>query len=141
MADSILFDTYVALDFVLQRNPGYPEAQKLWRANIKGQIIGYITALAIKDVFYVASKGGRDVVQGYFAVTACLSTLRVCPVNRQSLDRAIILGRHDFEDAIQITCALAEGLDAIVTSNVKDFRNAGITLFTPAQLVKKLKLR
>ncbi len=48
---------------------------------------------------------------------------------------------RDFEDDVQAACALAEGLDAIVTRNIKNVKNAGIKLYTPEQLVKKLKLR
>ncbi len=141
MADRVLFDTNIALDFVLKRQPGFSEAQLIWRANAIGKIRGYVTASSMTDIYYFASNKGNDTVRGYKAITMCLATLEICTVDRTMIEQAAVLKRKDFEDSVQIMAALAEGLDAIVTRNIKDFRGAGITLYTPAQLVKRLKLR
>ncbi len=137
----ILFDSNVVLDFTMHRQPGFADAEKIWRANNKGRIEGFVTASSVTDVFYIASDGGKKPVAGYFSVSACLGTLTICSINRAILEQAVAMQRPDFEDAVQIAAALAEGLDAIVTHDIRGFKNGGIKLYTPAQLVKELKLR
>lgn len=141
MADRMLLDTNVILDFVLERQAGFADADRIWRAIGSSRLVGYVTASAMTDIFYFASNKGDDPARGYSAVTMCLSVLSVCPVDRAILDQAVGMGRPDFEDSVQIAAALAEGLDAIVTHDIKGFKNAGIKLYTPAQLVKELKIR
>lgn len=137
----ILFDSNVVLDFTLHRQPGFMEAEKIWRASVDGSIAGFVSASSVTDIFYIASNGGKKPPDGYFSVSACLGTLTVCSVDRAILDQAVAMQRPDFEDSVQIAVALAEGLDAIVTHDIKGFKNAGIKLYTPAQLVKELRLR
>ncbi len=93
--------------------------------------MGYVTASAMTDIFYFASNKGGDVARGYSAIGLCFGTLSVCPVNRAILEQAVTMQQPDFEDSVQIAVALAEGLDAIVTHDIKGFKNAGIKLYTP----------
>ncbi len=145
---NILFDTNVQLDVLLKRQPNYAAAVAVARASIRGQITGYIAAFSLTTIFYFGQRQYRTKFDNMQAaeyalddVKSCLAQFRICPVSRQTLDAAVKMPGRDFEDNLQIACALAEGLDAIVTSNIKDFRGAGITLYTPTQLVKRLKLR
>ncbi len=145
---NILFDTNVQLDVLLKRQPNYTAAVALSRASIRGQITGYMATFALTTVFYTCQRQYRAKFDNKQAakyalddVLSCLDQFKICSVSRQTLESATKMPGQDFEDNLQIACALAEGLDAIVTSNIKDFRGAGITLYTPAQLVKKLKLR
>lgn len=141
MADKVLFDTNVALDVLLQRPDTFSESNKLWKANDKGLIIGFLTAPSVRDIHYFITRERNDSARALQAVLSCLSSFHICPVDGSILAQAAAMSGPDFEDNIQVACVLAQGLDAIVTRNIKDFRDAGITLYTPAQLVKKLKLR
>ncbi len=136
----VLFDTNVILDVQLQRPHTFTTSNKLWTANSKRLVQGYITASSVKDIHYVVNKE-KGAIRAIESVILCLAEFRICLVDRNRLNRAMLANGPDFEDNIQIACAIAEGLDAIVTSNIKDFRAAGITLYTPVQLVKRLKLR
>jgi hypothetical protein len=44
----------------------------------------------------------------------------------------------DFEDNLQIACAVKAGLDAIVTRNPKDFADSPVPVLTPAELLALL---
>lgn len=136
----VLFDTNVLLDVQLQRPYSFATSNKLWKANSKRLVQGYITASSVRDIHYMVNKE-KGAVRALQAVVLCLAEFRVCPIDHNILNQAAKSSGPDFEDNIQIAAALAEGLDAIVTSNIKDFRGAGIKLYTPAQLVKELKLR
>lgn len=136
----VLFDTNILLDFFLQRN-GFTEAEKLWRANARGEIRGYVTASSITDIFYFASDKGNDPRKGYYAVALCLLSLEICAVNRETIEQATVLHRDDFEDCVQIAAAHQSNLDAVLTRDIKGFKGGDITLYSPPQLIKHLKLR
>jgi predicted nucleic acid-binding protein len=144
----ILLDTNVLLDFLLNRQPGKAAASAIVRANNKGIFTGYLAAFSFPTIYYFSYKhydvkydSNQARQRAWGDVKTSLNQFNICPVSRQTLDAATKMPGRDFEDNLQIACALAEGLDAIVTSNIKDFRSAGITLYTPTQLVKRLKLR
>jgi predicted nucleic acid-binding protein len=45
----------------------------------------------------------------------------------------------DFEDAVQHACAIASGLDAIVTRNLRDYKDATLPTFSPPDFLNKLR--
>ena len=59
-----------------------------------------------------ARRGGPAARQ---IVRACLDTLTILSVDRPTLEAAYALGSLDYEDAVQIACAVRHGLDAIIT--------------------------
>jgi len=54
------------------------------------------------------------------------------------LQTALTLPFADYEDAVQHASATGNGLDAIVTQNVKDFTGATIPVLSPAELLLQL---
>ena len=43
--------------------------------------------------------------------------------------------KKDFEDELMIQAAKEELLDAVITNNVKDFKDRGVPVFTPEEIV------
>lgn len=62
----------------------------------------------------------------------------ICPVDRGILESALNSDYADFEDAIQIFSAVAQGLDAIVTRNAKDFRGSTLPIYSPTDFLDQL---
>jgi len=52
----VLIDTNVMLDVLLDRDPWVAGSSAVWQANDEGQIVGYITACAIADIFYIVRR-------------------------------------------------------------------------------------
>jgi hypothetical protein len=50
------------------------------------------------------------------------------------LQQARALSGNDFEDNVQIACALNAQLDLIITRNPADFRGSSITVAEPSQI-------
>jgi predicted nucleic acid-binding protein len=48
----VLIDTNVLLDFLLQRELFFQDAERLFQAIDSGQIVGYVTATTLTDIFY-----------------------------------------------------------------------------------------
>ena len=59
-------------------------------------------------------------------------------MTRDPLDTAERRGGIDFEDNLQIACAVEAKLDAIVTRNAKDFVASPVLVLTPAELLAQL---
>jgi predicted nucleic acid-binding protein len=53
---NVLIDTNIALDFLLQREPFFTDAERLFQAINSGLIVGYVTATTLTDIFYIARK-------------------------------------------------------------------------------------
>lgn len=58
------------------------------------------------------------------AVILTVSLLEVCPVPRSTIDLALSLSLSDFEDALQLACAVEIDAQGIVTRDKTDFRDS-----------------
>ncbi|MEZ5308253.1 MAG: PIN domain-containing protein [Pyrinomonadaceae bacterium] len=133
----ILVDSNVVLDVLLQRDPWHKEAALLWQAVDDGRLKAYMPASAVTDIFYV-SRRLSDLVRARQAVQICLDAFNIGTVDRFVLERAQALGGSDFEDNVQIACAEAIDLDAIVTRNSRDFQGSMISVLSPKECLKIL---
>ncbi len=134
----ILINTNIVLDFLLQREPFFPDAARLFQAIGQSQVNGYITATTLTDIFYLARRHTQGLEKARQAVSLVLTALDICAVDRPVLEAAFTSELTDFEDAVQIFSALAQNLDAIVTRNVKDFRSSPLPIYAPADLLRQL---
>ena len=134
---SILVDTNVIVDHLLGREPFASDADALVKAIESGQIHGYITATTLTDIFYIVrkSKGSEMAKQD---ILELLSIMEVCTVNRKVLELAVSYEMSDFEDAVQLACAIADNLEAIVTRNPQDFASASIPILSAGELLARL---
>ena len=133
----VLFDTNVVLDVLLDRQPWVIKSQELWQAHDDYRITGYLVASTLTDIFYVIRRAaGFDKAEQ--AVDLCLQTFEICPVHRAILKQAQALAGRDFEDNVQIACAITTGLDAIVTRNPKGFKHSSVPVLSPQELLNNL---
>ena len=56
MADRILIDTNVLLDYLLTREPYYEDAKKIVLACAEGKVVGCIAAHSISNMFFILRK-------------------------------------------------------------------------------------
>jgi predicted nucleic acid-binding protein len=133
----VLLDTNIVLDVLLDRQPWSNQASKVWHAHLANQIAAHITATTITDVFYVARRhAGRE--QAKRAIHACLDQLYIIAVGAAELQSAATLGGPDFEDCLQISCAMAANLDVIVTRDPHGFVSSEVDAIEPEKLLNQL---
>lgn len=137
----VLIDTNIVLDFLLQREPFFQDAERLFQLISSGQVVGYVTATTLTDIFYIARKHTRSVEQARQAIAETLTVMVICPVNRSVVESAFNSGFVDFEDAVQIFCAVAQALDTITTRDVKGFLNSPIPVFSVHDLLSQVELK
>jgi predicted nucleic acid-binding protein len=137
----VLIDTNIVLDFLLQREPFFQDAELLFQAIDAGQVIGYVTATTLTDIFYISRKHTRSVEQARQAVSETLTAMVICPIDRAVLESAFKSGLVDFEDAVQIFGAVAQGLDAILTRDNKGFLSSPIPVLSIQELLQQLGMQ
>ncbi|MCF2149242.1 PIN domain-containing protein [Desmonostoc muscorum LEGE 12446] len=137
----VLIDTNIILDFLLQREPFCQDAELLFQAIDFGQVVGYVTATTLTDIFYISRRHTRSVEQARQAVSETLTAMAICPIDRAVLQSAFNSGLSDFEDAVQIFSAVAQGLDAIVTRDAQGFLSSPVSVLSVQDLLQQFGKR
>lgn len=135
-----LLDTDVVLDVILARAPFAQAAVELLDLSEQGVFVAYISAITPINIFYIARKArtSGDLRQ---AIGRLLQTVHVCPLDHATLSHALASAISDYEDATQHASAVAAKLDAIVTRNVRDYKNATLPAFTPPDFLHHLQVQ
>lgn len=131
----VLIDTDIILDLLLERQPFFPAATRLFVAFQEGRLEGHVSSLAFSNLFYIL----RKKVQGPEAI-AILRRLRlitrVLAVDEKIIDLALASTFADFEDAIQYFAAAEWELEAIVTRNRRDYKASRIAIVTAEECLE-----
>lgn len=134
----VLVDTNVLLDLLLEREAFVEEATTLMEMIELGQVVGYLSATTITNIFYIVRKSrGENAAKQ--AVSRILAGLQICPVDRSILEQAVSLNFKDFEDAVQVACAIFQGLEAIVTRDAQGFTRASLPILSVNELCDRLR--
>ena len=132
-----LLDTNVVLDILLDRPPWNTNAAILWRAVLNRRFTAYITATSVTDIFYIIRRhSGHE--KAWQAVHTCLDQLSIVTVRIDELRLATTMEGSDFEDNLQVACAISRQLDLIVTRNLEGFSGDNIPILTPQQMLLRL---
>ena len=126
----ILLDTNVVLDVLLEREPWLTDARAIWEAVDEGRVRAHLPASVLTDIYYVATRltnpsKARETVQ------VCLDAFEFCTVDQHLLEQAHQLSGSDFEDNVQIACAVRDGLEAIVTRDSEGFKTSSLSVWSP----------
>ena len=134
-----LIDTCVVVDVLQSRNPFADDAQKIFLLAANQQFIGCITAKSATDVYCLThrlthnDKASRAVIGKLFTIFEVIDTAGM------DCRRAIPSEVSDYEDAVMIETALRTEVDCIVTRNVSDYSGSPVTVYSPAEFIKKLE--
>lgn len=133
----LLLDINVVLDVVLDRKPWSVEAAKLFDAVEAGEATAFVAGHTVTTAHYFLRKalGGGDAAA---AIAEMLRVLEVVPVDKADFFHAAALGGRDFEDAVQIVCALKIAADYIVTRDERDFQGSAIPVRSPGAVLALL---
>ena len=123
---------------MLAREPFVADAAFLLNAVESGRIEGFMSATTVTDVHYLVGRQTKSSEAAIVAVTRLLALMEICAVDREILEQAIVLGLPDFEDAVQIACAIELELEEIVTRDVNGFAGSPIPVLSPQELRNRL---
>jgi hypothetical protein len=77
-------------------------------------------------------------VRAWEAVGACLDQLYILPVGVHELLAATAGAGNDFEDNLQVACAVIARLDAIITRDPKGFAGSPVSALAPTELLAQI---
>lgn len=133
----ILFDTNIVLDLLLDRAPFADEAEQLWSAVDEGLIRGAIATFSIPTIHYVVARN-HSPQRATDAVWACITSFDLCATYRENIIAAARMNGPDFEDSLQITAAVTDFLEGIVTRDPRGFAKSPIKIYSPSELIKAI---
>jgi predicted nucleic acid-binding protein len=132
---TVLIDTNVALDILLNNARFADNSKVLCDFADEKRFIGYISASAITDIFYISQKKlGKKTAKE--AIKYLLKTCYPATVTDNDIYKALDLTWDDFEDAVQFTVGEGLSADYIVTRNIQDFSSSRIPAITPEQFIE-----
>jgi hypothetical protein len=130
----ILLDINVILDVLLKRKDLYKAPALIFKAVENNKIEGFICALSFPTLFYLLSKE-LDKITALNILSKIRIIFKVSNVDEQIVDKSLISGFKDFEDAIQHYSALSRNLDYLITRNIKDYKLATIPIISPEEFI------
>jgi predicted nucleic acid-binding protein len=134
---SVLIDLNVLLDVIQKREPFYETSTGLLAAVEMGQIRGFVAAHSITTLFYLIEKY-RSGAEARGSITNLLQFIRVAPVDQSTIEQALNLDFRDFEDAVQMICAMQSKVDCLITRNVKDYQATLVPVMQPVDFLATL---
>jgi predicted nucleic acid-binding protein len=133
----LLLDANVVIDVVLARRPWAVDAVKLLDEIEAGGAAGFVAGHTVTTAHYIFRKALGS-AGASAAIAAMLRVLDVVPADKADFFHAAALGGRDFEDAVQMVCALKVGADYIVTRDEKDFQGSTVPVRTPGSVLALL---
>jgi len=134
----ILIDTDVILDFLTNREPFFEESYAVIQRCLE-DVDGYISAHSVSNIFYILRKHCSIEERRHLLYEIC-NILEVAGINKEqifnSIDNECF---EDFEDCLQVECAISKGVDFIVTRNTSDFLNSEIKAVLPGDFLPASK--
>lgn len=136
MEYKLFVDSDVVIDFFTDREPHANPASELFELNEQGNVKLYLSAISINNIYYIVRrflghKKTLEVVEVLTEMTEIIGT------TQKEIIQALKNNFSDYEDSIQYSSALTiKDLDAIITRNVKDYRNSSIAVMTPLNFLK-----
>jgi len=133
----LFLDTNIVIDLLAKREPFYKHAAQIFSLADKMKIQLYVSALTFANTNYIILKERKPE-----EAKAILRKLKLI-VNIISLDDKIIglslndSDFRDYEDAIQYYSAIENGIETIITRNLKDFQKSKIPVLTAEQYLQR----
>jgi predicted nucleic acid-binding protein len=132
----VLVETDILLDLLLEREPVLEAVLDLFQAIESGQMTGYVTVSCLIRVFHI-----MEAVQGMESAQQVLGRLmlglQVCTVDASILQQALTFNCEDFDIAIQLACATAHNLDAVITRDIHNIAGASLKFVPVSELLNK----
>lgn len=132
----IFLDSDVLLDLTLKREDLLLPMLNVFKLIKERELQGMTSSVAFVNIHYFLNKYAKE---SKFALLFQLrSALTIIKVDEYIIDNALNSGLPDFEDAVQFYAAKSAVAEAIITRNVKDYKQTAIPVYTPEQFLRTL---
>jgi predicted nucleic acid-binding protein len=131
----VFVDTNVLVDLLADRQPFSKFAIQLFDLAEKKEVKLFTSSHAFATTHYLLKKhiGEKELREILYSL---LDYVDLIAIDSSIIKKSLLSLHKDFEDAIQIITATSVAtVDFIVTRNLKDFKDAGITVLPPDELL------
>ncbi len=139
---TVFLDTDVIVDLLTMRDPFFNDSRELFTLIEDKKISASTSVLVIANIYYLIAKfKGKD--EAKKAIIRLRLLLTILSVDPHMIDLALSSGFKDFEDGVQYCCAISNGLDIIVTRNIKDYPadDQKMIIMSPDEFLRYLKTK
>lgn len=136
MANKILIDTNVLIDYLLEREPFFEDAKEVILSCVEGDTKGCIAAHSIPNMFFILRKD-YNVKERREILSSLCTIFDVEGIDKEKL--LVGLSNEDFsdfEDCLQMECAKSYEADYIVTRNINDYAKSEVKAIEPKDYLK-----
>lgn len=134
MKKRIFVDTNILLDVLLEREGFYYDALKIWANAELGKVEAYIAAISLNNIHYVMRRLKSETT-AMVALKILMRIFKVVSVDADVLRLAVDFHDKDFEDDIQLQCALKAKCVQLFTRNPNHYDNSLIAVVPPSGFV------
>jgi len=133
----VLIDSNIVLNKLLNQHTFIAGANAVFKLAETGEINGYVSASAVTDIYYIASKHlGKAVA--LIEIKKVLSVFKPATVTDSNIYQALAMDWDDFEDSVQYVVGESFIVDYIITRNAQDYASGSIPAVTPEQFIQAI---
>ncbi len=130
--DKLYVDINIVVDFLAKREPFYRPAAALFQLGLQDEVQLGVSANIFPFLFYLLTKQDQSRNLARTQLLKFRPLVTILPVGETVIDAALRSEMPDLEDAIQYELAMNFTPIAIITRNVRDFKNAELPVLTAA---------
>jgi predicted nucleic acid-binding protein len=134
-----VIDTNVIIDALADRVPFSTDAQNVLLKASAYVFDAVITSNTVTDIYYLLHKAFADSEKVKKILNQLFVSISIISVEESDCKKALLSGVSDYEDAILSESALRNGVDYIITGNIRDFINSNTKAILPADFLTLLK--
>lgn len=134
MANRVLLDVNVCLNWLLFRTPHADTAGRIFKAVEENEIDALISGISFDTMFYVMRRN-IGATQATTELKNLLNHFQIGIVNKNVIKHALKVAWPDLEDAIQYYNAVYNNCDAIITRNTGDFFPKELPVLKPEEYI------
>ncbi len=131
----VFFDTNVLLDGYYQR-AGAVASERAVMLCGGGAHQGWIAWHTLSNAFYLVRGHSKSAPTAFQFITDLLAWTEVSATTKPDALAAVGYGMADFEDALQVSAAIACAADIILTRNTDDFKASVLPVMTPEEFLE-----
>ncbi|MDR0986723.1 MAG: PIN domain-containing protein [Ruminococcus sp.] len=139
----VLIDTDVLMDYAQKRAPFYENAAKIIEYKYRHRFIGIITTQCVANMFYLLNKDKKKINYPEDIRNSLLGLcylFRVSEIEGGMTIKALDERQYtDFEDRLQMLCAIKENAEFVVTRNLKDYTESEIKAIPPEEFLRLIE--
>lgn len=137
MSDIVFVDTNVLLDVLLAREPFLADAQRIWTLSERQTIHGVVSAASFLNVYYIVRRlaSRREAER---AIHGMRAIFKIAPVDEHVIDLAMKAQSADFEDAVQLACAIRAKAICVITRDQRHFAGSALPVMAPDMFLAKI---